>query len=206
MIRAVDWSTEKADEREARGKNRTDPYIAACAQGIPDCEYTRSERLDFNTGEPCIFRGLGKSPLIHKCVEKNIDYYYIDTGYFGNITTKKWHRIAKNNLQTLNHIKTDDIFIKLFGYRYSDKTVYINQVRKRPRAFHHKEAAVFTRRFDTMGLGARENQRYHRREKSNRILLVPPSQKVFNHFGGDAGEWTEKFLKEAKNIQVKKLF
>ena len=205
MIRAVDWSTEKADEREARGKNRTDPYIAACAQGIPDCEYTRSERLDFNTGEPCIFRGLGKSPLIHKCVEKNIDYYYIDTGYFGNITTKKWHRIAKNNLQTLNHIPTDEIFIKLFGYRYSDKTIYMNQVRKRPRAFHHKEGVVFTRRFDTMGLGARENQRYHRREKSNRILLVPPSQKVFNHFGGDAGEWTEKFLKEAKEYTSKEI-
>ena len=77
MIRAVDWSTEKADEREARGKNRTDPYIAACAQGIPDCEYTRSENLDFDTGKPCIFRGLGKSPLIHKCIERNIDYYYI---------------------------------------------------------------------------------------------------------------------------------
>ena len=81
----------------------------------------------------------------------------------------------------------------------------MNQVRKRPRAFHHKEGVVFTRRFDTMGLGARENQRYHRREKSNRILLVPPSQKVFNHFGGDAGEWTEKFLKEAKEYTSKEI-
>ena len=27
---------------------------------------------------------------------------------------------------------------------------------------------------------------------------MPPSQKVFNHFGGDAGEWTERFLKEFK--------
>ena len=35
MIRAVDWATDKADERERKGKNRTDPYIAACAQGIP---------------------------------------------------------------------------------------------------------------------------------------------------------------------------
>ena len=27
MIRAVDWATDKADERERKGKNRTDPYI-----------------------------------------------------------------------------------------------------------------------------------------------------------------------------------
>ena len=27
MIRAVDWATDKADERERKGKNRTDPYM-----------------------------------------------------------------------------------------------------------------------------------------------------------------------------------
>ena len=71
MIRAVDWATDKADDREKKGKNRTDPYIAACAQGITDCEYTRTERLDLDKDKsPCIFRGLGKSPLIHKCIEK----------------------------------------------------------------------------------------------------------------------------------------
>lgn len=107
MIRAVDWSTEKADEREKKGKNRTDPYIAACAQGIPDCEYVRSERLDLDKDKsPCIFRGLGKSPLIHECIEKGIDFYYIDTGYFGNAKSKSkgWHRITKNNLQNLGPI------------------------------------------------------------------------------------------------------
>ena len=51
-----------------------------------------------------------------------------------------------------------------------------------PRTFHHKEQHIFDERFDTMGLGRRENQQYVRRGRSNRILLVPPSQKVFNHF------------------------
>jgi len=205
MIRAVDWATDKADEREKKGKNRTDPYIAACAQGIPDCEYTRTERLDLdNDKSPCIFRGLGKSPLIHKCIEKGIDLYYIDTGYFGNFHTKRWHRISKNNLQTLNHIPHDKIYKKLFGLTYGVK--YKNDPTKAmPRTFHHKEQHIFDQRFDRMGLGLRENQRYHRREKTNRILLVPPSQKVFNHFGGDAGEWTEKFLKEAKEFTSKEI-
>ena len=56
-----------------------------------------------------------------------------------------------------------------------------------------------------MGLGSRDNQRYTRRERSNRILLVPPSQKVFNHFGGSAEEWTENFLKQAKNHTNKEI-
>ena len=198
MIRAVDWSTEKADQREKKGKNRTDPYIAACAQGIPDCEYVRSERLDLdNDKSPCIFRGLGKSPLIHKCIENGIDFYYIDTGYFGNFHTKKWHRIAKNNLQTLNHLNTDKVYKKLFGPTYNVK-YKIDPKIEIPRTFHHKETHVFNQRFDKMGLGLRENQQYVRRSRTNRILLVPPSQKVFNHFGGSAEEWTENFLKESK--------
>ena len=198
MIRAVDWATDKADERERKGKNRTDPYIAACAQGIPDCEYTRTERLDLeNDKSPCIFRGLGKSPLIHKCIEKNVDFYYIDTGYFGNFHTKRWHRISKNNLQTLNHIPHDKIYKKLFGLTWGVKYKK-DPLKAMPRTFHHKEQHIFDDRFDKMGLGLRANQTYTRRARSNRILLVPPSQKVFNHFGGDAGEWTERFLKESK--------
>jgi len=205
MIRAVDWATDKADERERKGKNRTDPYIAACAQGIPDCEYTRTERLDLEKdNSPCIFRGLGKSPLIHKCIEKDINFYYIDTGYFGNTTTKKWHRISKNNLQTLNHLSTDEIFTRLFNYHYNDKEGG-KEIGKRPRVFHHKEKHIFDDRFDQMGLGARQNQRYNRRERSNRVLLVPPSQKVFNHFGGDAAEWTERFLKDSKKYTSKEI-
>ena len=206
MIRAVDWSTEKADEREKKGKNRTDPYIAACVQGIPDCEYVRSERLDLdNDKSPCIFRGLGKSPLIHECIEKGIDFYYIDTGYFGNFHTKKWHRISKNNLQTLNHLNTDKVYKKLFGPTYNVK-YKIDPKIEIPRTFHHKETHVFNQRFNKMGLGFRENQQYNRRSRSDRILLVPPSQKVFNHFGGNAEEWTENFLKQAKIIQTKKLY
>ena len=184
MIRAVDWATDKADDREKKGKNRTDPYIAACAQGIPDCEYTRTERLDLDKDKsPCIFRGLGKSPLIHKCIEKDIDFYYIDTGYFGNFATKKWHRISKNNLQTLNHISHEQVYKKLFGLTWGVKYEK-DPAKVMPRTFHHKEQHIFDERFDTMGLGRRANQHYTRRARSNRILLVPPSQKVFNHFGG----------------------
>jgi len=140
------------------------------------------------------------------CIENNIDYYYIDTGYFGNLLTKKWHRIAKNNLQTLDHKSTNEVYHNLFGYKTKEiDSAKKFQKSKKDRPFHPKEVSHFNKRFDGMGLGARENQKYVRRDRSNRILLVPPSQKVFNHFGGDAKEWTDKFLFEAKKYTNKEI-
>ena len=108
--RCVDWSTNKANERFLKGKNRYDPYIydfALATNGV----YMPDEQLvlDGTDKRPCVFRGLGKSPHIHECIKQNIDYMYIDTGYFGNDRTKKWHRVAYNNLQTLDHVPMIDI-------------------------------------------------------------------------------------------------
>ena len=73
--RCVDWSTNKANERFLKGKNRYDPYIydfALATNGV----YTPDEQLvlDGTDKRPCVFRGLGKSPHIHKCIKQNIDY------------------------------------------------------------------------------------------------------------------------------------
>src|SRR5210317_1120823 len=101
--RCVDWGSDKAEERFKKGKNRHDPYIVNMALGTNGV-YMNDELLDLeNDDRPCVFRGLGKSPHIHKCIEKGIPFMYIDTGYFGNGLRKQWHRIAYNNLQTLNH-------------------------------------------------------------------------------------------------------
>ena len=108
--RCVDWSTEKAQDRFLKGKNRYDPYIydfTIATNGV----YTPDEQLvlDGTDKRPCVFRGLGKSPSIKECIKQNIDYMYIDTGYFGNENTKKWHRVAYNNLQTLNHLSIEEV-------------------------------------------------------------------------------------------------
>jgi hypothetical protein len=55
---------------------------------------------------PAIFRGIIKRKYIHACVREKKDFYYIDTGYFGNFQSvgnpggkKLYHRIVKNELQ-----------------------------------------------------------------------------------------------------------
>lgn len=49
---------------------------------------------------PMIIRGMTKGKHIHDCWRTNRDFYYLDTGYIGNINKKKhYHRVVKNNVQ-----------------------------------------------------------------------------------------------------------
>jgi len=55
---------------------------------------------------PLIFRGIVKRKQIHDCINRGEDFYYTDTGYFGNFVSagnpsgkKIWHRVVKNELQ-----------------------------------------------------------------------------------------------------------
>tara|TARA_R110002111_G_scaffold61351_3_gene102025 strand:- start:10 stop:1398 length:1389 start_codon:yes stop_codon:yes gene_type:complete len=48
---------------------------------------------------PVVVRGIAKKKVMHKCIADGRNFYYIDTGYFGNGKTKLYHRITKNGLQ-----------------------------------------------------------------------------------------------------------
>ena len=55
------------------------------------------EDIDLST--PIVVRGIAKKKVMHKAIEDGRDFYYIDTGYFGNEKTKLYHRVVKNGLQ-----------------------------------------------------------------------------------------------------------
>jgi len=55
------------------------------------------EDIDLST--PIVVRGIAKKKVMHKAVADGRDFYYIDTGYFGNEKTKLFHRVVKNGLQ-----------------------------------------------------------------------------------------------------------
>lgn len=53
----------------------------------------------FESSNPIVLRSILKHKIIKQCWHDGRDFYYIDTGYFGNRLWKKWHRIVKNDLQ-----------------------------------------------------------------------------------------------------------
>ena len=71
-----------------------------------DYSWEGAFRKTIPVGSPKIFRGIIKRKHIHDCIKRGEDFYYIDTGYFGNFVSegnpsgkKIYHRIVKNELQ-----------------------------------------------------------------------------------------------------------
>ncbi len=57
-----------------------------------------------HTNIPVVLRGVTKYKQMNACRAAGRDFYYIDTGYFGNGKRKLYHRITKNDLQCFGPI------------------------------------------------------------------------------------------------------
>ena len=87
-------------------KDGQDEYINMFANGCKS-KITSTEKFNYDDStDPIILRGILKKKIIHRCWADQRDFYYMDTGYFGNERTesnpngwKYWHRIVKNDLQ-----------------------------------------------------------------------------------------------------------
>jgi len=78
-------------------KDGKDEYINMFAHG---CNAVPVADFDYNaSNEPVVLRGILKHKVMKRCWEDKRDFFYMDTGYFGNTRWKEWHRIVKNNLQ-----------------------------------------------------------------------------------------------------------
>lgn len=58
-----------------------------------------------NEKAPIALRSIAKRKIMKQCLEQGRDFYYIDTGYFGNHKVKDYHRITKNAMQWLGPIQ-----------------------------------------------------------------------------------------------------
>jgi len=54
--------------------------------------------------KPVLLRGITKRKQMRACREQGRDFYYIDTGYFGNGRKKLYHRVTKNAMQNIGPI------------------------------------------------------------------------------------------------------
>ena len=103
-------------------KDGQDPFINQFAAGCKSPTVSTTEFNYSDSTDPLVFRGILKKRIIKQCWEDNRDFYYMDTGYFGNEITREnpngfklWHRIVKNNLQHNEIITRPDDRWKKFG-------------------------------------------------------------------------------------------
>ncbi len=88
-------------------KGGQDEYINMMANG---CGGTVINTDDFryeNSSAPIVLRGILKHKIMQRCWQDGRDFYYMDTGYFGNGINKLYHRIVKNDLQHNKITKRD---------------------------------------------------------------------------------------------------
>lgn len=82
----------------------TEDQIVACwIQSFDKATPSGFKSLQKNTDKiPVSVRGMTERKVIHLCEKQKRDFYYIDTGYMGNLEKRKdFHRVVKNNVQNM---------------------------------------------------------------------------------------------------------
>jgi len=132
-------------------KKGEDQYINEMAKGF-NTTPTNTEGFNYSDSfDPIVLRGILKKKIMFKCWDDKRDFYYVDTGYFGNEKTpsnpngwKYWHRIVKNNLQHDKIIdRPDDRFKKfdkkIHGWRKSGRKILIAMPDEKPMRFYNED-------------------------------------------------------------------
>lgn len=107
-------------------KEGNDEYIKKIADGA-DAAVVSTENFDYSESKnPIVLRGILKHKIMKQCWQDGRDFYYVDTGYFGNERTdtnpngwKYWHRIVKNDLQHGEIVPRPDDRFKKFNKKFS---------------------------------------------------------------------------------------
>ena len=86
-----------SEYRYERKGHMYDPILQSFVQGAGGQLSTWSKE-EFTT-TPVVLRGITKRKQMEACKAAGRDFYYIDTGYFGNGKKKWYHRITKNDVQ-----------------------------------------------------------------------------------------------------------
>lgn len=107
-------------------KDGQDEYVNMFANGC-NTPITSTDNFVYDSSkDPIVLRGILKHKIMKQCWQDGRDFYYIDSGYFGNERTlsnpngwKYWHRIVKNNLQHGEIIPRPDDRFKQFNKKFS---------------------------------------------------------------------------------------
>ena len=107
-------------------KDGNDEYVNMFAKGCGATPISTDDFVFEDSTDPIVLRGILKYKIMKQCWKAGRDFYYIDTGYFGNERTasnpngwKYWHRIVKNNLQHGEIIPRPDDRFKKFNKKFT---------------------------------------------------------------------------------------
>jgi len=91
-----------SEYRYERKGHMYDPLLQSFVQGAGGQISTWEKQQ--NTMTPAVLRGITKRKQMDACRAAGRDFYYMDTGYFGNGKRKLYHRITKNDVQNFGPI------------------------------------------------------------------------------------------------------
>jgi hypothetical protein len=107
-------------------KDGEDPYINMFAQGCNEQPINTDDFVYEDSQDPIVLRGILKHKIMKRCWKDGRTFYYVDTGYFGNETSRSnpngwkfWHRIVKNDLQHGEIIPRPDDRFKQFNKKFN---------------------------------------------------------------------------------------
>jgi hypothetical protein len=90
-----------SDKNQGKG-HMYDPYLQSFITGAGGQLSTWEKHSNKMT--PVVLRGVVRRKEMAVCHAAGRDFYYIDTGYFGNVSKKIYHRITKNDMQNLGPV------------------------------------------------------------------------------------------------------
>jgi hypothetical protein len=104
-IRALDTQAVHAIDSEYRYERKGYMYDPILESFIRGCggQITTWSKTE-TTPTPIVLRGITKRKEMNACRSLGKDFYYIDTGYFGNGKKKLYHRITKNDVQNFGPV------------------------------------------------------------------------------------------------------
>ena len=91
-----------SEYRYERKGHMYDPLLQSFVQGAGGQISTWEKEQ--STMTPAVLRGITKRKQMEGCRAAGRDFYYMDTGYFGNGKRKLYHRITKNDVQNFGPI------------------------------------------------------------------------------------------------------
>lgn len=124
--------------------------IVKCLAKSVDAEFIDNYKFlqKCSNDHPVIFRSMSQRKTVKVCKSQNRKYFYIDTGYLGNLEKRKdWHRVVPSGMQhsmpryDLPSKRFDLIvgtkdYLKFKGWRKNGKSILVVTPSEKPCAFY----------------------------------------------------------------------